>query len=55
MWLGAHQAINEIETEIKLHWIYKKNDLCKEGKKNSLTLIVGCVLNGQVATKPTMI
>jgi hypothetical protein len=30
MWLGAHQAINEIEIEIKLHWIYKKNDLCKE-------------------------
>jgi hypothetical protein len=26
MWLGAHQAINEIEIEIKLHWIYKNND-----------------------------
>jgi hypothetical protein len=23
MWLGAHQAINEIELKIKLHWIYK--------------------------------
>ncbi len=30
MWLGAHQAINEIE--IKLHWIYKNNDLCTEKK-----------------------
>jgi hypothetical protein len=24
MWLGAHQAIKEIEIEIKLHWIYKR-------------------------------
>jgi hypothetical protein len=30
MWLGVHQAINEIEIKIKLRWIYKKNDLCKE-------------------------
>ncbi len=32
MWLGAHQAINEIELKIKLHWIYKKNYLCTEKK-----------------------
>jgi hypothetical protein len=32
MWLGAHQAINEIEIKIKLHWICKNNDLRTEKK-----------------------